>query len=128
MTWHPPGWASLVPGDAPAVRYDRLCRCGACRADGRQHEPMCNVHDNDGLPPFMCNCPVGEALRLERGEEPTPWVHVLHGGWALCPLPGIPGEWPPGHRWVAVADAEKATCPHCLREMTEAAAKKESTS
>lgn len=42
-------------------------------------------------------------------------VHVLHGGVALCGLPGVPAEWPLGHRWTRVESAEaEANCGGCL--------------
>jgi len=38
-------------------------------------------------------------------------LHVLEGGRARCGLPGVPRDWPRGHRWVRTRDA--ATCPGC---------------
>lgn len=45
---------------------------------------------------------------------PDSHVHVLHWGRALCPIPGVPRDWPAGHYWVPIGDAHNATCPTCL--------------
>ena len=40
-------------------------------------------------------------------------IHVLHYGRALCPIAGIPRDWPLGHRWVTLACWQDATCTEC---------------
>lgn len=40
-------------------------------------------------------------------------VHVLFHGVSLCNLPGVPRDWPRGHRWVTVACHDEATCSTC---------------
>jgi len=46
-------------------------------------------------------------------------VHILHEGWSLCGKPGLPGDWGPGHKWVARdtdahGERSEANCPGCL--------------
>ena len=41
-------------------------------------------------------------------------VHVLQGGFALCGVEGVPGDWPDGHKWVSLQDIADATCVTCL--------------
>ena len=46
-------------------------------------------------------------------------VHILHGGASLCGKPGVPGDWGPGHKWVArdtdaLGERSLANCPACL--------------
>ncbi len=40
-------------------------------------------------------------------------VHILKGGRALCGMPGLPGEWPPGNVWVGLDDPA-ADCEACV--------------
>ena len=40
-------------------------------------------------------------------------IHVLRHGRALCGLPGLPRDWPEGHRWVSSLSVEEATCAPC---------------
>lgn len=35
---------------------------------------------------------------------PLPTVHILWNGAALCPLRGLPKDWPSGHRWISFKD------------------------
>jgi hypothetical protein len=47
-----------------------------------------------------------------------PAVHVLWNGRALCSIPGMPKDWPPGHRWISykdVADGAEASADCCAR-------------
>lgn len=49
----------------------------------------------------------------------APIVHILHAGHALCGKPGVPGDWGPGHKWVArdtdaLGDRSETNCPGCL--------------
>lgn len=48
-------------------------------------------------------------------------VHILNGGaHALCrTVKGTPGAWPYGHKWVPLADADKATCEKCIAKAKE---------
>lgn len=44
-------------------------------------------------------------------------VHILHHGRALCPQPGVPRDWPRGHKWLSIADVEaglQSNCPGCV--------------
>jgi len=43
-------------------------------------------------------------------------VHLLHEGRTLCGfgLGKFPGEWPDGHKWTWLHDAENVTCSKCL--------------
>ena len=41
-------------------------------------------------------------------------IHVLHHGFALCNMRGVPSDWPEGHRWVRLEDADAATCGGCI--------------
>jgi hypothetical protein len=44
-------------------------------------------------------------------------VHVLWTGKALCPLQGVPSEWPENHKWVPLLDPkldEVVNCQPCL--------------
>jgi hypothetical protein len=47
-------------------------------------------------------------------------VHVLCGGFALCGIPGVPADWPDGHRWVRKEDRGRATCSICKRLAADA--------
>jgi oligoribonuclease len=54
------------------------------------------------------------------GPQPTddaPRVHVLYEGLALCGFwSGVPGEWPPGHRWVSYQEEgvlDHSNCDAC---------------
>jgi len=43
-------------------------------------------------------------------------VHILHQGFALCQhtnLLGVPRDWPKGHKWVELHEADQATCADC---------------
>lgn len=43
-------------------------------------------------------------------------VHILWEGRAMCGMEGLPGDWPPGHKWVALNDAGAAddvSCADC---------------
>lgn len=44
-----------------------------------------------------------------------PIIHLLSEGRALCPMPGIPKDWPDGHLFVSLAEPDPANCPECLR-------------
>jgi hypothetical protein len=50
----------------------------------------------------------------------SPAVHILRGGSALCGIPGVPCEWPEGHRWTDEAKADVATCSGCRGKVEEA--------
>jgi len=43
-------------------------------------------------------------------------VHILLEGAAFCGIPGVPREWPEGHRWVDLRGLRHANCEACLRE------------
>lgn len=49
-------------------------------------------------------------------------IHILWKGRTICGLPGIPRDWPDGHSWVRVEDAERATCVHCVAVLKETGA------
>jgi hypothetical protein len=57
-------------------------------------------------------------VALDAIEVPMPpAVHILWNGAALCSLPGMPKDWPPGHRWISlkdVADGAAAPSDHCM--------------
>jgi len=43
-------------------------------------------------------------------------VHLLMQGYALCGMPGLPGDWEPGQLWVSIEDtanAREVNCPAC---------------
>jgi len=45
-------------------------------------------------------------------------MHILKHGISHCKMPGVPGEWPEGHRWMSFESANlraAATCPECRR-------------
>lgn len=42
-------------------------------------------------------------------------IHVLFHGRALCPLEGVPAEWPDGHSWVSLDQSRLCTCPGCKK-------------
>ena len=60
------------------------------------------------------------ALVLVPPKTPPPTtIHILRTGVSLCPLIGVPGEWPEGHKWVSLyetEDLEKVNCGLCLLE------------
>jgi hypothetical protein len=56
--------------------------------------------------------------------SPSPYselvIHILFHGVSLCNMPGVPREWPPGHKWVSVIQEEvgDANCLACLERFT----------
>jgi len=51
-------------------------------------------------------------------KTPEAVVHVLRFGIVLCPakdglLKSVPRDWPEGHKWVSIVEADKATCESC---------------
>lgn len=47
-------------------------------------------------------------------------VHILRHGRTLCGMPGVPADWPEGHKWVGLNDeglADDATCRKCIRRL-----------
>ena len=49
---------------------------------------------------------------------PSPEViHLIHQGQAQCGLRGPPNGWPRGHRWAALDDFKKVTCPSCRKSI-----------
>lgn len=47
-------------------------------------------------------------------------VHALWDGKPLCKMPGVPGSWPAGHRWIDLADPashDKVTCDSCKQRL-----------
>lgn len=47
-------------------------------------------------------------------------VHILFHGRSFCNMVGMPGQWPDGHLWTDVENAEKATCQTCIETCIEA--------
>jgi len=46
------------------------------------------------------------------------YVHILRHGYPLCRFSfALPKDWPEGHQWVGVEDAEQATCQGCKNEV-----------
>ena len=47
-------------------------------------------------------------------------VHILFHGRSLCNMPGVPREWPDGHKWVSTIQEEvgEANCGACLERFT----------
>lgn len=58
------------------------------------------------------------ALEREHARE-APTIHLLRGGLALCGLPGMPRDWPLGHRWTSFRSPEDATCSACVGALAE---------
>lgn len=59
--------------------------------------------------PVYVACPA-EMISVE------PATHVLWNGRACCSIPGLPKDWPPGHRWISykdVADGAPAPADRC---------------
>lgn len=50
-------------------------------------------------------------------------IHILKYGFSLCGMPGFPGDWPEGHKWVSFFDSSIlfATYPRCLESHREQA-------
>lgn len=48
-------------------------------------------------------------------------VHVLHHGRVLCGFSDkVPGEWPPGHRWISIIDEwAHLNCEECRKRVRE---------
>ncbi|TAL42824.1 MAG: hypothetical protein EPN91_07555 [Salinibacterium sp.] len=53
---------------------------------------------------------------LGPNDDVTVAIHVLYYGHSLCALPGVPRDWPEGHKWTTIANAEHATCETCKEE------------
>jgi hypothetical protein len=74
------------------------------------------VSDLDALPAHV-DLPDAE-FQMSGYRRPGPGGETVHGlmeGRALCGYPGIPREWPPGHKWVDPRrDGSVMTCPKCI--------------
>lgn len=46
-------------------------------------------------------------------------IHVLQMGRACCGQPGIPADWPVGHRWVSLMKKGDATCKLCIQALDD---------
>lgn len=105
--------------------------------------PVCDPEDHvstpDGTPCERCKKPVGaddQGFVIPHLETPVterPWhlgcflasvgveskpaaeqvIHVLDGGVSICGMPGLPKDWPEGHRWVRINEAHMASCEVC---------------
>lgn len=52
--------------------------------------------------------------------DPRITVHILKHGRPVCGFhPGLPKDWPPGHKWVGEEDLKEATCRDCLLALTD---------
>jgi hypothetical protein len=52
--------------------------------------------------------------RLTSTLRPADTVHILYHGKPLCDFhPGVPGNWPEGHKWVSVDDPKEVNCMTC---------------
>jgi len=57
--------------------------------------------------------------RLFQGNVDGPRVHIVHGGFAICGKPGLPGKWSDGSRHVRLEEAALATCDVCVGRAPE---------
>ena len=61
-----------------------------------------------------CGCFLaGEHLHPAVVVDPSPKIHILRGGRALCGL--LNADWPSTHKWVSVEDRAEATCEGCRK-------------
>lgn len=113
IKWFGPDWGAPVCRQAPQVLTpEGLCfMCNDPIQQGNQGLVMLHVQ---GTPdnPVAEERPVHiECFFLNVGAIKE--LHILHHGFALCGLPGVPADWPEGHRWVRIAERTRATCHGC---------------
>ena len=130
MKWFGETWLAPCcdPADHVATPTGEPClRCERPIASGDQGfliplvtmrggEPVSDLkpHHLDCFMESILPCPGCEHCR------PPPAVHVLHRGSPLCGFSRkVPGEWPPGHRWVRVEEAMDASCRACVDQIGE---------
>lgn len=57
---------------------------------------------------------------IEETREPSEGVvHIVFLGRAYCGQPGIPADWPEGHRWVPLKKRADATCSACIQALND---------
>lgn len=52
-------------------------------------------------------------------DDEATLIHVLRFGRALCPIEGVPSDWPEGHKWVGIQQHAQATCTCCAERAKE---------
>ena len=57
----------------------------------------------------VCSRPVASFLIAR--EQRT--IHILHHGRTICGMSGEPRDWPSGHEWASLPDADNANCEEC---------------
>jgi hypothetical protein len=122
VKWFGPDWGAPICKSAPQVLTpEGSCKlCGDPIAQGNQGFVMPHmVSSPEEVPPRFEEGPVHlECFLLNVGAIKE--VHILDAGYSLCNMPGLPSDWPEGHRWVRVEEAKRATCYACKRKMPEA--------
>ncbi len=75
--------------------------------------PIGTMHDGG----TFCGMCIVEFAKLGLKLYPGPCVHVLHEGRALCGMPGLPRDWPAGHKWTRIDEIKDATCNVCIHRL-----------
>jgi hypothetical protein len=113
MKWFGPDWGAPVCRSTPQILTPEG-DCGFCEEPITQGSRGLVMPHVGGTPeePSVEEKPCHlECFLLNVGAIKE--VHILHHGFALCGLEGIPSAWPEGHRWVDLTEKNRATCMGC---------------
>jgi hypothetical protein len=121
MKWFGPDWGAPVCRSSPHVPTPVGAACVFCE-DSVEPESCGFVSPHvtlaDGGYVAVERASHLECFLLNVGAIKE--VHVLHHGFALCGLRGVPSEWPDGHRWVRLSEKKRATCGVCKLRAADA--------
>lgn len=112
-------------GESPADERPQRFQCGNCEGFVESNDlsaqcPICGETGED-KDEVRLRLDALEA-RVKALEAPSrPRLHILRHGASLCGLPGVPADWPDGHKWIdergffLLEPAVQATgCAGCL--------------
>jgi hypothetical protein len=101
-------------------------QCGNCEGFVESNDlgaecPICGETGDKDEVDLRLDAIEARVKALEALSSPHPRLHILRHGASLCGLPGVPADWPDGHKWIdergffLLEPAVQATgCPGCL--------------